>query len=175
MTVVVDVADASGLVAGHDAVRALVEAVLEAEGVSGEVSVAFVDEPSIAELNGRYREVEGSTDVLAFDYAADAEWPGQAERGGQAGADGPAEDRSPAESGAVSGEVLVCPQVVMRYAAEEGREAIIQLGWTLIHGTLHLAGYDHETDQGEMREREQELLRRLGGRVQALTLTASGG
>ena len=62
----------------------------------------------------------------------------------------------------------------MRYAAEEGREAIIQLGWTLIHGTLHLAGYDHETDQGEMREREQELLRRLDGRVQALVDRGGG-
>jgi probable rRNA maturation factor len=175
MTILVDVADATGLVAGHDTVRALVEAVLEAEGVSGEVSVAFVDESSIAELNRRYREVEGSTDVLAFDYAAEAEWPGRAEHGGEAADDGPAEDPSSAEGGAVSGEVVVCPQVVTRYAAEEGREAIVQLGWTLIHGTLHLAGHDHETDQGEMRDREQELLRRLGERVQALTLTANGG
>ena len=157
MTIVVDVADATRLVAGHDAVRGLVEAVLKAEGVSGEVSVAFVDESSIAELNSRYRETEGSTDVLAFDYAAEAKWPGRA------------------EPGAVSGEVVVCPQVVIRYAAEEGCEAVIQLGWTLIHGTLHLAGYDHETDQGEMREREQELLGQLGERVQALTLTGSAG
>ena len=105
MTIVVDVVDDTGLVAGHDAVRALVEAVLEAEGVSGEVAVAFVDEPSIAGLNSRYREAEGSTDVLAFDYPAEPEWPG------------------PAEGEAASGEIVVCPQVVMRYAAEEGREA----------------------------------------------------
>ena len=59
--------------------------------------------------------------------------------------------------------------------AEEGREANVQLGWTLIHGTLHLAGYDHETDRGEMREREQELLRLLGGRVQALALSGRDG
>jgi probable rRNA maturation factor len=157
MTIVVDVVDDTGLVAGHDAVRGLVEAVLEAEGASGEVAVAFVDEPSITRLNGRYRETEGPTDVLAFDYAAEPEWPG------------------PAAGEAVSGEIVVCPQVVMRYAGEEGREATMQLGWTLIHGTLHLAGYDHETDEGEMREREQQLLLRLGERVQALALARSGG
>lgn len=152
---VVDVVDRTGLVAGHDAVRGLVEAALAAEGVSGEVSVAFVDETSIAGLNRRYREAEGPTDVLAFDYA---------DEGGGA-----------AENGAVSGEVVVCPQVVMRYAAEDGREAIVQLGWTLIHGTLHLAGYDHETDRGEMRRREQDLLTCLDDRVQALVLTSGGG
>jgi probable rRNA maturation factor len=175
MTIAVDVADRTGLVAGHDAVRGLVEAVLEAEGVAGEISVAFVDEPSIAELNGRYREAEGFTDVLAFDYTAEAGWPGQNEHGGEAGHDGSAARERAGESGAVSGEVVVCPQVVIRYAAEEGREPIVQLGWTIIHGTLHLAGYDHETDRGEMREREQTLLRQLGDQVQALALTASGG
>ena len=157
MTIVVDVVDDTGLVAGHDAVRGLVEAVLEAEGVSGEVAVAFVDEQSIAGLNSRYRQAEGSTDVLAFDYAVEPDWPG------------------PAEGDAASGEIVVCPQVVMRYAAEEAREAKVQLGWTLMHGALHLAGYDHETDDGEMREREQQLLRQLGERVQALVLTGSSG
>jgi probable rRNA maturation factor len=152
---VVDVVDHTGLVAGHDAVRALVEAALEAEEASGEVSVAFVDEASIADLNRRYREAEGPTDVLAFDYA---------DEGGAA-----------VSSGAISGEVVVCPQVVMRYAAEEGRAAIVQLGWTLIHGTLHLAGYDHETDRGEMRQREQDLLKSLDGCVQTLVLTSESG
>ena len=165
MTIVVDVVDGTGLVAGHDAVRDLVKAVLEAEGLSGAVSVAFVDEPAIAELNGRYREAEGPTDVLSFDYAVGSERPG-AEDGSGWPADGGAE--AVAAEGAVSGEVVVCPRVVLGYAAEEEREAVIQLGWTLIHGTLHLAGYDHETDQGEMREREQSLLGRLASRVRAL-------
>ena len=172
MTIVVDVADSTGLVAGHDAVRDLVEAVLEAEGLSGAVSVAFVDEPSIAELNGRYREAEGPTDVLSFDYAAGSEWP-EIEGGDEWPASGAAE--AAASPGAVSGEVVVCPQVVLRYAAEEGREPVIQLGWTLIHGTLHLAGYDHETDRGEMREREQWLLGRLAASVQALAFAAVHG
>ena len=150
MTSGVDVVDSTGLVADHGAVQRLAEAVLMAEGVAGEVAVAFVDEASMIGLNARYRDAEGPTDVLAFDYGDE---PG----------------------GGVSGEVVVCPQVVVRYAAEEGRDATLQLGWTLIHGVLHLAGYDHETDQGEMRAREQELLEALSRQVRALALSSSGG
>jgi probable rRNA maturation factor len=104
------------------------------------VAVAFVSEVAIAGLNDRYRESDVSTDVLAFDYSNGTHWPGEQ---GAAG---------------VTGELVVCPEVVMRYATEEDRDPARQLGWTLIHGALHLAGYDHETDRGEMRAREQRLL-----------------
>jgi probable rRNA maturation factor len=170
MTVAVDVVDATGSVAGHGAVRGLVEAVLAAEGLPGQVAVAFVDEAVITDLNRRYRDAEGPTDVLSFDYSAEdsagAGWPG----GEAADEPGLAGSGAVAGEAVVAGEIAVCPQVVIRYAAEEGQDPIIQLGWTLIHGVLHLAGYDHETDQGEMREREQELLRRLSGRVGMLAL-----
>jgi probable rRNA maturation factor len=170
MTVTVDVVDATGLVADHEAVSGLVEAVLAAEGLPGQVVVAFVDEEAIADLNGRYRDVEGSTDVLSFDYSrevsAGAGWPS-----GGAPDDPTAAGGDEAGERVVAGEIVVCPQVVIRYAAEEGQDPIHQLGWTLVHGVLHLAGYDHETDQGEMREREQELLGRLNGQVGMLALT----
>ena len=146
MTVVVDVVDGTGLVPDHKAVKRLIEAVLDAEGISGDFAVAFVDEASIAELNGRYRDSGAPTDVLSFDYGTNA----------GSGADWP-ESRD----GGADGELVVCPQVVMRYAAEEGRDPVSQLEWTLIHGALHLAGYDHETDQGDMRAREQNLLERF--------------
>ncbi len=168
MTVTVDVVDRTGLVRDHGAVRGLVEAVLAAEGLSGEVAVAFVDEEAIARLNERYRDAEEPTDVLSFDDLpstgpGDGPWPG-----GEAGGAG--------TSGVeVAGELVVCPQVVVRYAAEAGRDPRAQLGWTVIHGVLHLAGYDHETDRGEMREREQELLLRLDGEVGALALAESTG
>jgi probable rRNA maturation factor len=171
MTVAVDVIDHTGMVPDHEAVRRLVEMVLQVEEASGEVAVAFVDEPSISELNRCYRETEGSTDVLAFDYAGEQEWPGEA-GAGRPPAGSPANE---AHERDVAGEVVVAPPVVARYAAEEGRDATVQLGWTLIHGTLHLAGYDHETDQGEMREREQELLARLEEQVHALVFLESDG
>jgi probable rRNA maturation factor len=145
MTVVVDVVESTGLVPDHEAVKRLIQQVLDGEGFSGEVAVAFVDEPSIAGLNERYRNVEGPTDILSFDYGL-------------------------GEPGHVDGELVVCPQVVLRYADEDRRDPSVQLGWTLIHGALHLAGYDHETDQGEMREREEALLRRLDGSVRQLLL-----
>lgn len=169
MTVSVDVVDPIGLVAGHEAVRGLVEAVLAAEGLSGEVAVAFVDEATIADLNSRYRDAEGSTDVLSFDYsdqhATELGWLRQ---------ESP-EGFPPVEGVTVAGEIAVCPQVVARYAAEEGRDPTLQLGWTLIHGVLHLAGYDHETDQGEMRRREQALLEELGDRVAMVAMAKARG
>jgi probable rRNA maturation factor len=152
MTVAVEVVDGTGLVTHQEIARALVEAVLDAEGVSGEVTVAFIDEAAITELNRRYRKSNVPTDVLAFDYAAEPGWPAEAESGG------------------VAGEVAVCPRVVIRYADEDGRDPAAQLGWTLIHGALHLAGYDHETDHGEMRAREQRLLEQFDGLVRLLSV-----
>jgi probable rRNA maturation factor len=160
MTVDVDVTDATGFVADHEAVRRLIQAVLEAERIAGEVDVAFVGEAAIAALNERFRDADGATDVLSFDYAAEDDWPGGAAAGG-------AERR-------VAGEIVVCPRVVLRYAVEDERDPAGQLGWTLIHGALHLAGYDHETDRGEMREREQVLLGCLANEVQALSLSTRG-
>jgi probable rRNA maturation factor len=144
MTATVEVVDHTGLVAGCEAVGGLVQAVLDAEACGGEISLAFVDEAAMSDLNSRYRDVKGSTDVLSFDYA-----------------DG-------------DGEIVLCPAVILHYAREDGRDPAEQLGWTLIHGALHLAGYDHETDQGEMRAREQELLRLLDARVRDLAMRESG-
>lgn len=150
----VEVTDHTGFLGGREAVVRLVQAVLEAESMDAAVSVAFVGEAEIAALNRRYRGIDEPTDVLAFSAEADgAEWPG-----------GPDE----------AGEIVVCPQVVLRYAAEEGDPASRQLGWTLVHGVLHLLGYDHEEDEGKMRSREREILEQSSGLVSALALVARG-
>jgi probable rRNA maturation factor len=155
MTVVVDVVDGTGLVPDHEPVRRLVEAVLDREGYTGEVGVAFVEEATIAGLNERYREAEGPTDVLSFGYSAGEGWMGEADTG---------------KGETAEGELVVCPQVLLLYAAEDRREPGAQLGWTLVHGCLHLAGYDHETDQGEMRQRERMLVRELAYLIDSLSL-----
>lgn len=131
-------------------VISLVEKVLAAEGVAGRVGVAFVDESAIASLNERYRDVSGPTDVLSFpEEGTSDEWlPGF----------GPEPDGG--ERGEL-GEILICPVVVSRYAHEENNAEELQLAWTLVHGVLHLLGYDHEVDHGEMRERERVLLASL--------------
>jgi probable rRNA maturation factor len=157
MTLAVDILDTTGLLGSLGEVRRLVEAILEAEGVTGEIEVAFADEAAMAALNKRYRKVDAPTDVLTFDYAGAERWPGE-----------------PVNAG-VTGELAVCPQVVIRYAGEEGRDPADQLGWTLIHGALHLAGYDHEADGGGMRAREQELLEQFQGLIRLLSLGSGLG
>lgn len=155
----VEVVDQAGAGLARGPVAALATAVLEAEGAAGTVVVAFVEAPAIAVLNGRYRDVDEPTDVLSFAGAGvQAEWPGGDEPEGRPDL----------------GELAVCPEVVLRYAAEDGCDTGRQLGWTLIHGLLHLLGYDHESDNGEMRKREQELLQALEPLVDALP-TPRGG
>jgi len=134
----------------------LVKAVLAAEGAHGSVVVAFVDEGTIAELNGRYRGLEEPTDVLSFRRAdGDADWP------------------EPSKKGTVElGEMAVCLPVVRRYAREEGGDPGTQLGWTLLHGVLHLLGYDHEDAGGRMRDREASLMLRLARQVTTASAAA---
>lgn len=149
-------------------VAGLVRATLEAEGVGAAVVVAFVEEEAIALLNRRYRGITGPTDVLSFRYAGEAgeadalsapsvlsAWPGE-------------------EEGSPAGEIAVCPAVVRRYSEEEGDDPGRRLAWTIVHGVLHLVGYDHETDHGEMRRREQELLLEMEESVLAVAAAMGG-
>lgn len=160
MNVTVEVLDQLGLGPDEGPVRDLVRAVLDAESCAGAVTVVFVDEPVIVELNGRYREVAEPTDVLAFREADVEGWVETADD--QEAVLGAPEDESDL------GEVVVCPAVVYRYAVEERMDPRTQMGWTLVHGLLHLVGYDHEVDSGEMRRREQQLLREVEDLVKAL-------
>jgi probable rRNA maturation factor len=152
----VEVVTPPGLAALEAPVAELVRATLEAEGAGGAVIVAFVDEEAIARLNKRYRGISGPTDVLSFRYAGEVDarpalcaWPGE-------------------EEPAQTGEIAVCPAVVRRYSEEEGDDPGRRLAWTIVHGVLHLLGYDHETDHGEMRLRERELLREMEESVLAV-------
>ena len=147
----------SGRAAGRS-VRELVNAVMASEGVGGAVTVVFVDETEMTGLNERFRKESGPTDVLSFGQPDDQEeWP---EAGGEQ-----TQDR---------GEIVVCPAVVEQYAQEEGGDPPTQLGWAIMHGLLHLLGYDHEKDDGEMRTRESELLRELDPKVRAVSAAFRG-
>jgi len=149
VSVSVEVVDQVGLGVSLQVVTDLLSAVLEAEKVSGAITIAFVDKQAIEALNARYRGMSEPTDVLSFRYADNPEvWTG--------------------EPDTELGELIVCPAVVRRYAREDHVPERRQLGWTLIHGALHLLGYDHERDHGEMRELEQELLNQFGPLVEHL-------
>lgn len=136
------------------AITALAEAVLEVEGFRGAVTLAMVDESTMADLNQRFRGVKSATDVLSFHYEAEEDdWP-----------------LVFAEEENNIGEVVLCPAVIERYAREEGIEPGRRLAWSVVHGLLHLAGYDHEQDQGEMAQREEELLSRFEELVAGVTI-----
>ncbi|HZK48657.1 MAG TPA: rRNA maturation RNase YbeY [Thermoleophilia bacterium] len=127
------------------AVRAVLF-VFESEGLSpGEVALAFIDEDAMAELNERYRGGDGATDVLSFPGDDDSDWPDP-----EADDD---ESRPPS-----LGDVIVCPSVARRNAAEDGITTAEELRRLVVHGVLHLLGYDHELDDGEMKAREAAIL-----------------
>lgn len=146
--------------------EALARHVLEAEGVSGEAELAllFVDETAMAELNGRFMEAEGPTDVLAFPIdPADGD-DGGVGRSPDGSTNGP--DREPPdELPLLLGDVVICPAVAARHAPAHAGTYPDELALLVVHGTLHVLGMDH-ADEGEaatMAAREQELLDRFHG------------
>ena len=138
----------------------LARSVLEDRRVPGEVEVSllFVDEPSIAALNEQFLGRKGSTDVLAFPIE-DEPLPGG--RSPDSGGIGPGTDAE-VEPLTLLGDVVICPAVAARNAVEHGVSADDELALLVVHGLLHLLGMDHETDQeAEAMERlERELLAR---------------
>ena len=101
---------------------------LEMEGVPDqtELSIALVDEDEIATLNEQYRGIAGPTDVLSF------------------GCDEPCP--TPGDEPITLGDVIIAPTVAERQAAELGHSVEHELDVLLVHGVLHLLGYDHEDD-----------------------------
>ena len=125
--------------------RRAVSAVLERETEApAEVSVLLADDALVTTLNRDYRGQDRPTNVLSFP-AGDATWPG-------------------APAPALLGDVVVAFETVRREAGTEGRPLADHLTHLLVHGTLHLLGYDHASDDEAqtMEALEVELLAGLG-------------
>jgi len=146
----------------------LAEDVLGAEGVRGdkELSLLFVDEPSMAELNERHMGKAGPTDVLAFPIDEDALEPGRWPDNGTLGPDRPPVDLDDLPS--LLGDVVVCPAVAARQAPEHvgplhGGTLDDEVALLVVHGVLHVLGMDHaEPDEAAaMQARERALLERF--------------
>jgi len=147
----------------------LARLVLSAERVLGdaELSLIFVDEAAISDLNERFLAGSGPTDVLAFPMDDE---PAPSGRQPDLGGRGPGSPNEVTEPPSIIGDVVVCPTVAARNAAEDGRPLDEELGRLVVHGVLHLLDYDHgdERDAATMRRREDELLeqwRDAGGKV----------
>jgi probable rRNA maturation factor len=137
----------------------LAEAVLDAEKLSGdaELSLLFVDEASIAELNQRFLEREGPTDVLAFPID---EEPADSGRTPDSGGTGPGMASEPDEAPVLLGDIVICPAVALRNAPEHAGSYDDEMALLVVHGLLHLLGMDHDEDDEAtaMEQREKELL-----------------
>jgi probable rRNA maturation factor len=134
--------------------------VLRAVGVRGlaELSLLFVNEAEIAELNESYMGKPGPTDVLSFPIdAAEAEIVLH----NQPPSRGP--DRSPPDPGDMPlllGDVVICPSIAAAQAPDHAGTLDDELALLVVHGVLHVLGHDHDDDaaQTAMRARELELL-----------------
>ena len=139
----------------------LAENVLADEGVRGEaeVSLLFVDEEAIADLNSRFLGKEGPTDVLAFPIDDE---PAESGRSPDSGGTGPGFASEPDEAPMLLGDVVICPAVAERNAPEHAGTYDDELALLVVHGLLHIIGMDHEDpDEAEaMEARERELLGR---------------
>jgi probable rRNA maturation factor len=125
----------------------LATAALVAEGVAtGELTLAFVDEIDMAELNAEHMGEQYATDVLSFplDAAGDA---------------GPA----PADAPVLLGDVVICPAVAAAQAASHAGTYDDEVALLVVHGVLHVLGHDHaEPDEtAQMQGRERMLLEQL--------------
>ena len=104
---------------------------------AAEVAVRFVDAEEGRTLNAQYRGRDYATNVLTFVYAQEP---------------------------ALAGDLVLCLPVVLREACEQGKPAAAHFAHLIVHGMLHLQGYDHESaaEARVMENREREILARLG-------------
>ncbi|MHB8500766.1 MAG: rRNA maturation RNase YbeY [Candidatus Acidiferrales bacterium] len=133
------------------------------------VTVCFVSDVEIAGMNERFRKKKGPTDVLSF--------PAGQQRGlltgrrkriyteGAEDSEGTEQGREGRDSRATEtylGDIAIAPETARRYAKKNGRSLNNELRVLILHGVLHLMGYDHETDRGEMNRIERKMRRRFG-------------
>jgi len=122
----------------------------------GTVSVAVIPDARVRALNRAYRHKDYATDVLSFPADADAWPPGAANGSVQAG---PGLGR---RSVPHLGDIVIARGVARRQAKAAGHAEASELRVLALHGLLHLLGYDHEQDNGEMARAERRL-RKKGG------------
>ncbi len=101
-----------------------------------EIELIFMNDDEISEINSEFRGKDSATDVLSFPLE---EMP-----------------NSPL------GTIIISIDKVKEFSCELGHGEDDELSLLFIHGLLHLLGYDHERDEGEMREKEREIIKKFG-------------
>jgi rRNA maturation RNase YbeY len=152
------------------------------------LTVCLVSDAEIARMNERFRKKKGPTDVLSFpsekkwrvvsgpDPVGVNEWrekrrkkrrrdegASRARRIGEFNSE--ALEKSRGVDGFAAGylgDIAISPSTARRYAKKNGRKLADEIRVLMLHGVLHLLGYDHETDRGEMERVERKLRKRFG-------------
>jgi probable rRNA maturation factor len=102
-------------------------------GARGELSIRITSSAEMRDLNRRFRRKNKPTDVLSF----------------------------PADTPKLAGDIAISAEIAAANAEELGHSVDTELKILILHGLLHLVGYDHETDAGEMQAKESKLRQRL--------------
>jgi probable rRNA maturation factor len=119
------------------------------DGTRVEISILVTDDDEIQRLNREYRGIDRPTDILSFSLVTDD--------------DGKVEVMPMGEVQSL-GDIVISHAYASRQAAELGHSAEMELAWLVIHGTLQLVGYSHDTDEAAqtMEALEHAALQRLG-------------
>lgn len=134
----------------EESLRLVIETAILSESLDDafEMSLLITGDETVHDLNFQYRKIDSTTDVLAFAFQDDPDFP-------------------QIPDGFVHlGEVIIsCPQAT-RQAEEQSHSLVHELAVLTIHGVLHLLGYDHESDEDAhiMQAREQEILHNISFR-----------
>jgi len=104
------------------------------------VTIQLISDDTMAQLNETFRKKHGPTDVLSF----------------------PANGDRPSQGAQYIGDIAISPETARRNARRFSRSLPVEMRILILHGMIHLAGFDHETDRGEMDRFERRLRKRLG-------------
>ena len=99
---------------------------------AGDVELVFVNDDEMRKINHEHRGIDKATDVLSFPYEQ--------------------------VSGGLMGSVVISTDTASRVAGELGHSIECEIALLFLHGVLHILGYDHEIDNGQMREKEKEII-----------------
>jgi probable rRNA maturation factor len=104
------------------------------------LTIQLISDETMARLNETFRKKQGPTDVLSF----------------------PANGARPAQGAEYIGDIAISPETARRNARRFSRSFPVEMRILILHGMIHLAGFDHESDHGEMDRLERRLRKRLG-------------
>ena len=99
---------------------------------AGDVELVFVNDDEMRKINHEHRGIDKATDVLSFPY-----------------------EQVP---GGLMGSVVISTDTASRVAGELGHSIECEIALLFLHGVLHILGYDHEIDNGQMRQKEKEVI-----------------